>query len=313
MDLGAIVQSSQAEPQKSQTHKAQVPIGELAVKGAPVTISRERQTIVLADPKRCRAWKFHNRHSSWYTPERCKDVIEAIAKEGQLEPAIARELQGDPAFDFELIYGMRRRFACEFLNRPLKLRVVTADDRQAAVLMHQENHDRQDITPMERAISYLTQLRGGVFSSQDEIAAELNVSKGLISRMMISAELLTNSVIATLFPDPTAVPVKGAYALAVQMSDSAKRKVIEQAARDLASSEKLGSMTATAILKWLAESVSRRVKTKPLKKAYNVGSENRMIVTRNDRGKVTLAFKEGLSAEMEDDVVAAVRAALKDL
>jgi ParB-like chromosome segregation protein Spo0J len=67
-------------------------------------------------------------------------------------------LAGDAQFDYELIYGMRRRFACEYLNSKLKLRVIEADDTRAAVLMHIENADRQDITAMERALSFQAQL-----------------------------------------------------------------------------------------------------------------------------------------------------------
>ena len=106
------------------------------------------------DPKRCRPWKYHNRTAAWYTRDRCQDLIESIAKDTQQEPVVARKLAGEPDFDYEIIYGMRRRFACEFLNTKLKLRVVEADDTRAAVMMHIENADRQDITPMERALSF---------------------------------------------------------------------------------------------------------------------------------------------------------------
>ena len=106
----------------------------------------ERANILSVDPKRCRPWKYHNRSNAWYTKERCQDLIDSIVKDGQLEPALARKLTGDPKFDFELIYGMRRRFAAEFTHTKLKIRLTEADDAKAAVLMHIENADRQDIT-----------------------------------------------------------------------------------------------------------------------------------------------------------------------
>src|ERR1039458_8305939 len=132
---------------------------ELALTGRVVP-PLERENIFSVEPKRCRAWAHHNRTAAWYTRDRCQDLIESIAKDGQQEPAVARKLAGDPNFDYELIYGMRRRFACEFLNAKLKLRVIEADDARAAVLMHIENADRQDITPMERALSAENQLCG---------------------------------------------------------------------------------------------------------------------------------------------------------
>src|SRR5271170_1862485 len=126
---------------------------EMALTGRLVP-APERENIFSVEPKRCRPWKYHNRTSSWYTRERCRDLIESIAKDGQQEPVVARRLAGDTQYDYELIYGMRRRFACEYLNSKLKLRVIEADDTRAAVLMHIENADRQDITAMERALSF---------------------------------------------------------------------------------------------------------------------------------------------------------------
>src|ERR1700722_18511890 len=120
---------------------------EMALTGRVVP-ALERENIFSVDPKRCRPWKYHNRTDAWYTRERCQDLIESIAKDEQQEPALARKLSGDPNFDYELIYGMRRRYACEILGRKLRVRVVEADDTRAAVLMHIENADRQDITPM---------------------------------------------------------------------------------------------------------------------------------------------------------------------
>src|ERR1700722_16016868 len=95
---------------------------ELALTGRTAPVM-ERENIFSVDPKRVRAWKYHNRAPAWYTKERCQDLIESMAKEGQQEPALARKLSGDPDFDYELVYGMRRRFTCEFLNMKLKLRV----------------------------------------------------------------------------------------------------------------------------------------------------------------------------------------------
>ena len=317
MELGAIVQSSQSEASAKAGHKAQVPIGELAMKGASIVpVPHERQTISLADPRRCRPWKFHNRHPTWYTRERCGDLIEAIGKGEQLEPALGRRLEGDPNYDFELIYGMRRRFACEVLNRPLKVRVSTIADKEAAVVMHQENYDRQDITKMERAIAYTRQLRGGLFKNQEEIATALNVSKATVSQMVACAEFIENPDIAVLFPAPPLVPLKGAYAVSVLMNDKsnpANRVAIERKAKELASSDKLSSLTPAAVLKLLEGACKEAKPTTPFKRAYNVGASKRMIVTRNLRGKVTFAFTEGLSADMEAEVVNALKAALNDL
>ena len=143
-----------AEPSPFDKPTAARPVlatAEMAITGRLVP-ALERENIFAVDPRRCRPWKYHNRTAAWYTRERCIDLIESIAKDGQQEPVVARKLVGDPNFDYELVYGMRRRFACEYLNAKVKLRLIEADDTRAAVLMHIENADRQDITAMERAL-----------------------------------------------------------------------------------------------------------------------------------------------------------------
>ena len=54
----------------------------------------ERENIFAVDPRRVRPWKYHNRTAGWYTRERCQDLVESIAKDGQLEPVLARSCPG---------------------------------------------------------------------------------------------------------------------------------------------------------------------------------------------------------------------------
>ena len=76
-----------------------VPAADLALSGRSIP-AIERETVLSVDPRRCRPWKYHNRTEAWYTRERCADLIESIAKDGQLEPALARKIVGDPNFDY---------------------------------------------------------------------------------------------------------------------------------------------------------------------------------------------------------------------
>jgi len=314
LDLKTIVDSTQAKP-PAATHTAQVPIGELAVRGAS-TVPHERQTILLVDPKRCRPWRLHNRHPNWYTREKCADLIHGLSHEEQIVPALGRKLSGDPDYDFEVIFGMRRRFACEVLGKQLKLRLTQADDKICAVLMHQENANRKDITMMERAISYARQLKEGVFESQDEIAGLLDLSKGQVAKYVAAAELIESPPIARLFPDPVIVPVKAAYEISLKMADARSKEAIEKKAYNLASSDQIKELSPTQVLKLLLGAPERSVKAKiatPLQKQYNVGPTGKMKVTRNAKGKVTLAFPEGLDSSIESEVLEVVKLALKDL
>jgi ParB family transcriptional regulator, chromosome partitioning protein len=284
---------------------------ELALTGRVVP-PLERENIFSVEPKRCRAWAHHNRTAAWYTRDRCQDLIESIAKDGQQEPSVARKLAGDPNFDYELIYGMRRRFACEFLNAKLKLRVIEADDARAAVLMHIENADRQDITPMERALSFQSQLEAKIFPTQEALSDAIGLTKGQVSKLVKAATLMRQGTISQLFPDKSTVPVDAAYKLATLWDRPGAKEVILKAAQNLLQKERAGRSPAD-LLKALLASLDRSKKFDPVQKQYNLGAAGRVIVTRNARGKVTLAFPQGLAGVEKADVVAAVEQIVKDL
>ena len=291
--------------------QATVPAAELALRGRSMP-ALERENILSVDPKRCRPWKFHNRTAAWYTRERCQDLIDSIVKDGQLEPALARKVTGDSEHDFELIFGMRRRFACEATGQKLRIRVIEASDAKAAVLMHIENADRQDITPMERAISFLVQSEAKVFPTQEAMAAELNVSKGQVAKMIKAAGLLKHPAIGALFPDRSVVPVEQAYKLAALMERPGAKEVVLKAAQTLGQ-KGAAKRPASDVLKQLTTSLDRKTSHEVLRKEYNIGAAGRVQVMRNPKGKVTLTFRTGLKAADREAVIAAMEKILSDL
>jgi ParB family chromosome partitioning protein len=303
-----------AEPSpfdKPNSVKPVLAAAEMALTGRTVP-ALERENIFSVDPKRVRPWRYHNRVDSWYTRERCQDLIESIAKDGQQEPAVARKLNGDSEFDYELIYGMRRRYACEALGRKLKLRLVDADDARAAVLMHIENADRQDITPMERALSFQIQIEAKIFPTQEALSEAMNLSKPQVSKMLKAAQLLRQGSIGALFTDKSAVPIEQAYKLATLMERPGAKEVILQAAKNLGREPEPRRDPGTT-LRTLIASLDRSKKFEPIQRQYNVGAARRVLVTRNARGKVTLAFPQGLQGLEQGEVLSAIGQILKDL
>jgi ParB family transcriptional regulator, chromosome partitioning protein len=292
--------------------KAVLPTAELALQGR-TSPGLTRETVLSVDPRRCRGWKYHNRTSSWYTRARCEDLIQSIPKDGQQEPALARRLVGDPDFDYELIYGMRRRYACEVTNSKLKVRVVEVPDGQAAILMHLENADRKDITPMERALSFQVQLDAKLFPTQDALGNALNVSKGQVTKMLKAAQLLGHAPIANLLADRSAVPIEQAYKLATLMDRPGAKDVVLQAAKNLARREEEGGRDPRHVLKLLLASLDQSRKLDPVRREYNVGKAGRAIVVRNARGKVTVAFPKGVGPSDREAVLLAMEQILKDL
>lgn len=314
--LGEIAASVKERPEPKPTDvppfKAVLPTAELALQGR-TSPGLTRETVLSVDPRRCRPWRYHNRTAAWYTRERCQDLIESIPKDGQQEPALARRLTGDPDFEYELIYGMRRRYACEVTNAKLKIRVMEVSDGQAAVLMHLENADRQDITPMERALSFQAQLEAKLFPTQDALSVALNVSKGQVAKMLKAAQLLGHAPISNLVADRSQVPVEQAYKLATLMERPGAKDVVLQAAKNLARREGEGSRAPRAIIKLLLASLDQTRKLEPIRREYNVGGAGRAVLTRNARGKVTLAFPKGLHLADRDGLLQALERILKDL
>ena len=287
-----------------------VPAAEMALTGR-IAPALERENVLSVDPKRIRPWAYHNRTESWYTRERCQDVIDSIARDDQQVPALARKLSGDPRYDYELIYGMRRRFACEVLNRKLKVRLIDADDARAAVLMHIENAERQDITPMERALSFQSQIEGKVFSTQESLSEAIGLSKGQVAKMLKAAQLMRHPTIGALFSDKSSVPVEQAYKLATLMERPGAREVVLKAAQNLKKGE--GRPEASDVLKRLIASLDRSKKFDPVQRHYNVGAAGRVVVTRNARGKVTLAFAQGLHGVDRAELLKAIEEVHRDL
>lgn len=306
-----VKERGEGSPLEKSSAQPTLAAAELALKGRSMP-ALERENILSVDPRRCRPWKFHNRTEAWYTRERCQDLIDSIVKDGQLEPALARKVVGDPNYDFELIFGMRRRFACEATGQKLRLRVVEADDARAAVLMHIENADRQDITPMERAISFLVQAEAKVFPTQEAMAEALNVSKGQVAKMIKAAGLLKHPGLAALFPDRSVVPVEQAYKLAALMERPGAKEVVLKAAQTLAQ-KGAAKRPAADVLKQLTSSLDRKTTHEVVRREYNVGAAGRVQVMRNPKGKVTLTFRTGLKAADREAVIATMEKILADL
>jgi len=118
-----IKEKGDPSPYETSPTGPKAPAAELALTGRTAPMA-ERTNVFSVDPKRCRPWRFHNRTSAWYTKEACQDLIDSMPRDGQMEPALGRKLVGDADFDFELIYGLRRRFAAEFTHTKLKVRLT---------------------------------------------------------------------------------------------------------------------------------------------------------------------------------------------
>ncbi|KZN32592.1 hypothetical protein N480_25420 [Pseudoalteromonas luteoviolacea S2607] len=282
--------NTDSQAQRKQTN-SKVPVAELALgSGSTGLVKTSRVAIIEVAANECRGWSLHNRNAHWYNAERCADLIQSIKSEGQLEPALARKLNDEDGYKYELIYGMRRRFACDQLNIPLKLKIIECDDMQAAIFMHIENEHRADITPMEKALSYKKLNQSGIFSTMENLAKLLNLPKGTLSKYLKASSLFDEPIMAEAFPDPTELPVSKVNKLVDLLTNPSERKVIHKRLQNVKGG--LSQFTPIELLNDLIECVKRstQVDSSPLKEAINVGERTTCTVTRNAKGKVTLAF-----------------------
>jgi ParB family transcriptional regulator, chromosome partitioning protein len=189
------------------------------------------QAIVCANPFRCRVWHLHDRLEEHISEQSCAAEIKSFEDHGQLVPALARRLNGDPDYDFELIYGARRLFVARYLNKALTVELRELSDRDGIIAMDMENRQRKDISPYERGISYARWLRAGYFQSQDDLSRALNISASQVSRLLKLARL--PSVIVDAFGAATDICEGWGGDLVDALEDSQKRRSLIRTAREI--------------------------------------------------------------------------------
>jgi ParB family chromosome partitioning protein len=187
------------------------------------------RNIVTANPFRACMWPLHDRSDQHVTEESCKAEIDSFAKHGQVVPALGRRLQDDPDHDIELIYGARRLFVARHLNKPLLVELREMSDREAIIAMDIENRQRSDVSPYERAMSYVRWMRSGHFACQEDIARALQISPSRVSRLIRLARL--PSVILNAFASPLEICETWGRDIMDALEDPHRRQPTIRAAR----------------------------------------------------------------------------------
>lgn len=148
-----------------------VDIGSSKVNSAAV-----KNTKVLSiNPKRCRPWRLHNRRDGWLNSASLESLAESIKAVGQRQYGLVRKLEDDPDFDYEVIFGLRRCSACRLAGELFKAELTTADDAECYRLMHIENEESKDVSPLEKALSYKRAIAEGVYGDEKQLMATLGL------------------------------------------------------------------------------------------------------------------------------------------
>jgi ParB/RepB/Spo0J family partition protein len=154
------------------------------------------------NPNRIRIWKYADRDEGDLNRRSCANLWgslelgdELTGGRKQLIPVMVRKIEGEKDFDYELIYGRRRWWVCKERHRKVAAIITKDDDAACLVHMHTENEHRKDITPMDKARSYITQYRyrdeknKGFYASATIMADKLSVPQSTLQRFLVAGEL----------------------------------------------------------------------------------------------------------------------------
>ena len=196
-----------------------------------------QEAVQALAPSQCRPWKFHNRSGAGLASAQIESLSGSIESDGQQQPGLVRILEGAEGDQYEVIFGMRRCAACESIGVPFLAKVLAAQtsDQMCARLMHIENEERSDICDLERSRNYRQLLSGGVFESQQELAAELGITQSAVSQCVKASEIFEYPWLASIIePDMKAVSLRTALSMARALSKSDRQRLMRDRAKRLA-------------------------------------------------------------------------------
>ena len=108
------------------------------------------------------------------------ELAESIKKHGVIQPIIVRKISDK----YEIIAGERRYKASVIAGRKTIPAIITdVDDKESAEIALIENVQRQDMTPIEEAISYKKILDMG-YLNQSELALKLGKTQSTIANKL---------------------------------------------------------------------------------------------------------------------------------
>jgi ParB family transcriptional regulator, chromosome partitioning protein len=165
----------------------------------------------LIEPDRIIASKWANRDTRSFDLPAFKTLRDEIAQaSGNVQPIKVRPIKGEDD-RFEIIYGHRRHRACLELGLPVLAVVEEVSDQDLFKEMDRENRARADLAPWEQGVMYRRALNEQLFTSQDQLAKELGVDPGNLSKALRLADLPESVVHA--FASPLDLQYRWAKAL----------------------------------------------------------------------------------------------------
>ncbi len=115
-------------------------------------------------------------------PESIKELAESITKNGLLEPIKVSPNKNET---FTIVYGHRRVEAHKLLGKNVIKCIVEQVSNEALIRESLiENIQREDLSPIEKALSFKNAMKYEGFKTQRELSNELNINEARISEIL---------------------------------------------------------------------------------------------------------------------------------
>lgn len=145
----------------------------------------------LIAPQRIRPSKWANRLEESFSSAAFVELKKEIAEAGvNVQPIKVRPIKGSAdEYEYEVVFGHRRHRACQEVGVDVFALIEEVEDAELFKAMDRENRQRQNLSPWEQGRMYRTALNEGLFGSIGELAREVGIDKGNLSKALALADL----------------------------------------------------------------------------------------------------------------------------
>ena len=228
--------------------------------------SKVKTPRLLVEPSQCKIWARHNRDYELLNETRCKDLIDQFKETGKQEfPGIVRLIDGEGEIKYEIICGVRRFWAANYLGWKYFVEIRDLSDEEAFRLSDIENRAREDITDYERALDYKNAL-GHYYQNQVQMANRLEVSTSWLSRYLDVADL--PEAIVKAYKDITEIKAIHARKLKPYLVDTIVNKPIKESVLQKAAELQGKGYDGTKVIAALLSAVKPKPNRTPPKNSH---------------------------------------------
>jgi len=132
-------------------------------------------------------------------PEALTSLMEKVRDHGQLNPILVRP-HPDGGRRYQVAFGHRRLSVAKMLARPVKAVVRKLSDEELVIAQGQENHEREDLSYIEKAL-FARKLEQRGFS-RATIMAAMSIYKSDLSNMLSVATKIPEEIVAGIGSAP---------------------------------------------------------------------------------------------------------------